>query len=422
MKTIYCLGKSPQFKFPCIKYNYLLKEKDNQINNLMTLPKNEIEFNDYEMNEIENMDEEEKKEIVDQMLDQMYPNRGIKRCMQIKPKNKIQLRNLLKGFKQSLGVKKNKIKIEFENNKQNSVNKNENERYKSTNTNNSKINNYTNESQSINNNTKTLNNSNRKYNKSRYLSEPSRNKFGNLSHKLFNYNYPISHEENSEHFSQFLNEKYLNTKENIISNSIDAYKSKNNTNLKMAYKTLNSFSNSNKKRSIGVQFSKMNNNNNNKIDKNLFQKRYLANIFGDTLEKLKRKKGETQDNELNIIYSETRDQFYRKYDKYRKNENLKGLGLTNINYPPKLKFKELEKKITEIKKKVINVKSIVDNTFPKVLAYLTWTKKEYENSLKKKGFDTPYKERLNMLEKHQKYINLYLSSPIEIVSRNKKNL
>ena len=421
MKTIYCLGKSPQFKFPCIKYNYLLKEKDNQIKNLMTLPKNEIEFNDYEMNEIENMDEEEKKEIVDQMLDQMYPNRGIKRCMQIKPKNKIQLRNLLKGFKQSLGAKKNKIKIEFEINKQNSVNKNENERYKSTNTNNSKINNYTNESQSINNNTKTLNNSNRKYNKSRYLSEPSRNKFGNLSHKLFNYNYPISHEENSEHFSQFLNEKYLNTKENIISNSIDAYKSKNNTNLKMAYKTLNSFSNSNKKRSIGVQFSKMNNNN-NKINKNLFQKRYLANIFGDTLEKLKRKKGETQDNELNIIYSETRDQFYRKYDKYRKNENLKGLGLTNINYPPKLKFKELDKKITEIKKKVINVKSIVDNTFPKVLAYLTWTKKEYENSLKKKGFDTPYKERLNMLEKHQKYINLYLSSPIEIVSRNKKNL
>ena len=114
MKTIFCLGKSPQFKFPCIKYNYLLKEKDNQINNLMTLPKNEIEFNDYEMNEIENMDEEEKKEIVDQMLDQIYPNRGIKRCMQIKPKNKIQLRNLLKGFKQSLNEKKNKIKIEFE--------------------------------------------------------------------------------------------------------------------------------------------------------------------------------------------------------------------------------------------------------------------------------------------------------------------
>ena len=49
---------------------------------------------------------------------------------------------------------------------------------------------------------------------------------------------------------------------------------------------------------------------------------------------------------------------------------------------------------------------------------MTWSKKEYENSLKKKGFNTPYKERLNMMRKHQKYINLYLSSPIEIISRN----
>ena len=144
----------------------------------------------------------------------------------------------------------------------------------------------------------------------------------------------------------------------------------------------------------------------------------MANIFGDSIEKLKRKKGETQDNELNIIYSETKEQFYIKYDKYRKNENLKGLGLANINYPPKIKFKELNKKIGEIKKKVINVRTIVDSTFPKVLAYLTWSKKEYENSLKKKGFNIPYKERLNMMRKHQKYINLYLSSPIEIISRN----
>ena len=74
---------------------------------------------------------------------------------------------------------------------------------------------------------------------------------------------------------------------------------------------------------------------------------------------MKRKKGETQANELNIIYSETKEQFYKKYDKYRKNENLKGLGLANINYPPKIKFKELNKKISEIKKKVANVKSIL---------------------------------------------------------------
>ena len=82
----------------------------------------------------------------------------------------------------------------------------------------------------------------------------------------------------------------------------------------------------------------------------------------------------------------------------------------------------MNKKISEIKKKVANVKSIVDSTFPKVLAYMTWTKKEYENSMKKKGFNSPYKQKLNMMEKHQKYINLYLSSPIEIISRNKNCL
>lgn len=200
-------------------------------------------------------------------------------------------------------------------------------------------------------------------------------------------------------------------------NSIDSYSNKNNKSLKIRNHTLNSCSTSNNKRSIGIQLTTMN----NKNTKNIYQRKYLANIFGDSIEKQKRKKGETQDNELNLIYSETKEQFYLKYDKYRKNENLKGLGLANINCPPKIKFKELNIKIGEIKKKVINVKSIVDNTFPKVLAYMTWTKKEYENNLKKKGYDTPYKEKLNMMKKHQKYINLYLSSPIEIISRNNKN-
>ena len=115
-------------------------------------------------------------------------------------------------------------------------------------------------------------------------------------------------------------------------------------------------------------------------------------------------------------------QFYRQYDKYRKNENLRGLGLTNINFPPNIKFQNLNKKINLIKEKVVKVKSIVDTTFPKVLAYLTWTKNEYENDLKKKGYNRYYKQKLNKLEKYQKYINLYLSSSIKIRSRNKDNL
>ena len=415
MKTIYSLGRSPQYKLSCVKYNYLLKEKDNKINNLKTLSKKEIDLNDYKIDEIKNMDEEEKKEIVDQMLDQLYPKRGIKRCMQINNKNKIILRNILKDFRESLTKIENKTEKEI--NKQDSVNKKINGRNKYNNSIESAINHNASESKSYNN-TKTLNNSKDKFNKTKYFSEQNRYKIGNLSHKFFNYNYPISHEENTEHFSQFLNKKYLHSKENTISKSIDIYKNKYNKILKITNSTLNTDSNSNKKRNIGVQLGTMS----NKRNKNIFQKKYLGNIFGDTIEKIKRKKGETQDNELNIIYSETREQFYRKYEKYRKNENLKGLGLANINYPPKLKFKELDKKIGEIKKKVINVKSIVDNTFPKVLAYMTWTKKEYENSIKKNGFNTPYKERLNMMQKHQKYITLYLSTPIEIINKNKNNV
>ena len=77
----------------------------------MTLPKNDIDFNEYEMDEIKNMDEEEKKEIVDQMLDKIYPKRGINRCMQIKPKNKIHLRNILKVLNSLWMIIKIKLRL-----------------------------------------------------------------------------------------------------------------------------------------------------------------------------------------------------------------------------------------------------------------------------------------------------------------------
>ena len=114
-------------------------------------------------------------------------------------------------------------------------------------------------------------------------------------------------------------------------------------------------------------------------------------------------------------------QFYRQYDKYRKNENLRGLGLTNINCPPNIKFQNLNKKINVIKDKVVKVKSIVDTTFPKVLAYLSWAKNDYVNSLRKKVYKSPYAQKINSIEKYQKYINSYLSSSIEIMSKNKNN-
>jgi len=415
MKTIYSLGRCPQFKLPCVKYNFLLKESNNRFNSFKTLSKNNFEINDYEIDDVKNMDEDEKKEIVNQMIDRIYNRNGIKRCMKVKHVKKFPLKKYLKNLKKCFSYNKNKIEV----NNLYSVNKyNIKDNYEISNSN------YTNrlmesQNEKKNNEQKTLTQEKKIFKNNKYYTMPNKNKDKiykiNFSKRAFNY--PISHEENVNCFSQLLTNKNLNTNENKLSNSIETYNNKNNKSLKLLNNSLNTISYPNKKRNIGIQIGSE-----KPKEKNIFPRKYLANIFGDTIEKQKRKKAETQDNELNMIYSESMAQFYRQYDKYRKNENLRGLGLTNINFPPNIKFQNLNKKINLIKEKVVKVKSIVDTTFPKVLAYLTWTKNEYENGLKKKGYKSPYKQKLNKLEKYQKYINLYLSSSIKIRSRNKNNL
>ena len=415
MKTIYSLGRCPQFKLPCVKYNFLLKESNNKFNSFKTLSKNNFEINDYEIDDVKNMDEDEKKEIVNQMIDRIYNRNGIKRCMKVKHVKKFPLKKYLKNLKKCFSYNKNKIEV----NNLYSVNKyNIKDNYEISNSN------YTNrlmesQNEKKNNEQKTLTQEKESSKNNKYYTMPNKNKDKiykiNFSKRAFNY--PISHEENVNCFSQLLTNKNLNTNENKLSNSIETYNNKNNKSLKLLNNSLNTISYSNKKRNIGIQIGSE-----KQKEKNIFPRKYLANIFGDTIEKQKRKKAETQDNELNMIYSESMAQFYRQYDKYRKNENLRGLGLTNINFPPNIKFQNLNKKINLIKEKVVKVKSIVDTTFPKVLAYLTWTKNEYENGLKKKGYKSPYKQKLNKLEKYQKYINLYLSSSIKIRSRNKDDL
>ena len=415
MKTIYSLGRCPQFKLPCVKYNFLIKESNNGFNSFKTLSKNNFEINDYEIDDVKNMDEDEKKEIVNQMIDRIYNRNGIKRCMKVKHVKKFPLKKYLKNLKKCFSYNKNKIEV----NNLYSVNQyNIKDNYEISNSN------YTNrlmesQNEKKNNEQKTLTQEKESSKNNKYYTMPNKNKDKiykiNFSKRAFNY--PISHEENVNCFSQLLTNKNLNTNENKLSNSIETYNNKNNKSLKLLNNSLNTISYSNKKRNIGIQIGSE-----KQKEKNIFPRKYLANIFGDTIEKQKRKKAETQDNELNMIYSESMAQFYRQYDKYRKNENLRGLGLTNINFPPNIKFQNLNKKINLIKEKVVKVKSIVDTTFPKVLAYLTWTKNEYENGLKKKGYKSPYKQKLNKLEKYQKYINLYLSSSIKIRSRNKDNL
>ena len=67
----------------------------------------------------------------------------------------------------------------------------------------------------------------------------------------------------------------------MISNSIDSYKNKVKKSLKMAYSSLNTI-NFRKKRNIDIKLITP-----NKKHKDLFEKKYLGNIFGDTIEKIK---------------------------------------------------------------------------------------------------------------------------------------
>ena len=418
MKTIYSLGRCPQFKLPCVKYNYLIKESNIKTKRFKSLPKNKFEINNYEIEDVKNMDEDEKKEIVNQMIDKVNHKSGIKRCMKVNHINKFVLKKYLKNLKKCFSYKKNKIEINnpYIVNKILSNNNND-----IGNSNNSKqVNESKNEMKSIlNKDQKIIEQEKVSSKNNKCYTEHSRNKEKiydiNFSQTSFNYNYPISHDENSFYFSQFLSSRY--SKENKLSNSIDTYNNKiNNKSRKLSNNSLYTISYSKKKRNIGIQSET-----NQPKENGIFQRKYLGNIFGDSIEKLKRKKGETQDNELNMIYSESMAQFYRQYDKYRKNENLRGLGLTNINCPPNIKFQNLNKKINVIKDKVVKVKSIVDTTFPKVLAYLSWAKNDYVNSLRKKVYKSPYAQKINSIEKYQKYINSYLSSSIEIMSKNKHN-
>ena len=113
MKTIYCLGRSPQFKLPCVKYKYLIRNDESHTYNSIKIPKNDSKINDYGIDEIKNMDLEEKKELAEQMLDHIYPSRAINRCMKINNKNKIKIKKYLKDLKHSYLERNNRNKKEI---------------------------------------------------------------------------------------------------------------------------------------------------------------------------------------------------------------------------------------------------------------------------------------------------------------------
>ena len=463
MKTLYCLGGTPQFRLPCLKYGFLIKEKDNKFQNIT--PKNNTIIKDFY-----NVEEIEKETIVDQWLDQIYPLRSIKRCVQINPTMKLNMRKFYKHLRQSLsnGTNKSTTKIKKEENEENNL-KNDDEIRKAPDIINihegKKLknlkfifdrnkNNYKDSLYNIsdyNNKYNKTNNYFRKEENSKVqiqtqidpnfsLSKPKTTKV-----QLFNYNYPISNESGSLDLCQSLISKQktkLSTHFLSLSNNNNNSLS-NNSNSRIIFnsKFLNNFENnkgsneiskSDINRNININtVNKLSNINSfaniNKTDKqkktHLKLKKFnYSSSIENIINKRKRLRKLAHINKLNILYSENEDQFYRKYDKHVKSKFLNGLCLTHINSSPKVILNDLEQKIKNIKNKVGVVKSIVDKTFPRVLADISTIKKEFEKSQGKQGFNSPYIERLNKIKKHQKKLNLLFSVPFKIISRNKNDI
>ena len=464
MKTLYCLGGAPQFRLPCLKYGFLIKEKDNKYKNIT--PKNNTISKDFY-----NVEEIEKETIVDQWIDQIYPLRSIKRCVQINPTMKLNMRKFYRHLRQSLsiGINKSATKIKKEEKEDNNLNKDiesnkapdnihEGKKLKNLkfifdrNKNNYKdslynISDYNNKYNKTNNYFRKEENSKIQI-QTQIDSNISLSKPKNTKVKLFNYNYPISNESGSLDLCQSLISKQktkLSTTQFLSLSNNNNNSLSNNSNSRIIFnsKYLNNIENN--KITIEISKSDINRNTNtniktvnklnninslvniNKTDKKkkthfkLKKFNYISSIE-NVINKRKRLRKLAQINKLNILYSENEEQFYRKYDKHVKNKFLNGLCLTHINSSPKVILNDLEQKIKNIKSKVGVVKSIVDKTFPRVLADISSIKKEFEKGQGKQGFNSPYIERLNKIKKQQKKLNLLFSDPFKIISRNKNDI
>lgn len=436
MKTIYCLGGAPQFRLPCVKYNFLKKERKNYFKNINILAtKNEKES----------------------MIHQIYPAKKVKKNLLINSIIKSGINKFCNNLSESLSLKKSNIKIN------NNKNNNENTKiYKSLNIihvndeNNPKniklsIDKSNFNIHTINTYSKKGNNNNKYFSNEDELNDISikkkiknrRNKKNitqtDLSIKLNNYNYPIPKNSDSLDLFQILISKHKKG-EKVNKNLLSISDNNNNLLHNNSNKTINY-----NKNFISYSYNK------NNIKKNLKKKNFKLNkayqkikIKKDNLESTidnsnikglhlftelrsiysnnrKRRDAIIQHNELNIIYSENEDQFYRKYDAHRKNKFLNGLALTHLNCSPKIVLDNLNKKIDIIKNKVAMVKYISSKAFPRVLADITHSKKLFENGQKKKIYYTPYNEKLNKIKKEQKEKDYYFSIPVEIINDNLKN-
>ena len=236
MKTLYCLGGSPQFRLPCLKYGFLLKEKENKDN--IFLPKSDLIIKDFY-----NIEENKKEALVDQWIDKIYPTRSIKKCLQINPTIQLKMKTFYKQLRdslKSLSIGKNKtIKTinrnnNFEENTKSinldSVDKeNKIKNLKLIINRNNYKNNYIGSINSDSNSSTKFNITNYNFRKEESIKvqnsiNPNRttqkNIKNDLSQKLFNYYYPISNGSSSLDILQSLISKPKAKRKSIFNNKI----------------------------------------------------------------------------------------------------------------------------------------------------------------------------------------------------------
>ena len=448
MKTLYCLGAAPQFRVPCIKYGFIINEKENEVKNYVT-KSNSINKKFYDN------EKGEKESIIDKWMENYNPNKSIKKCLQINPNIKLQMRQFYRHLKESLSIERNKTSNNIKNN-ENGIEKSNSENNKSP------YINYNNDGNKLRNLkfifdrnnykfTGSINENiyNKKYNKTNNYFKKQENILiqtqapikhsrnyrkisqNDLSVKFVNYNYPIQNESISQDFCQSLMSKYkakLSTQIfSVSNNNNNSITNTSNSRIIFNSKFLNNFENNrtineNSKSEIKKNknfVNELNNTSYKKKNNKLKIKKFKFNSIDNVIKK-RRKAREHAQNKLNILYSENEEHFYRKYDKHRKKKFLNGLCLTHVNCSPKEVLNQLNEKISSIKTKVGVVKSIVDKTFPRILADISETKKEVMKSQRKEGYNSPYIERLNKIKKAQQNMDIYFTSPVEIINKNRK--
>ena len=455
MKTVYSLGGSPQFRLPCVKKGYIKikKEEGDMSSNFYHTKK-------YRNHHLYNEEEDEKLLSIDQMINKNSKIKSLKYCIDINPLMKSTLRQFYKQFHQKIIKGRNSrkllekhksdkklIKIKKTNNNNVTDNLEEDDDFSSfTNMlNKININKYyddfdkypdlekdSNKSyeqiekmfmKNKEQNSQTLNPS-----KEKTLNSTRKTKKSNEICVFNNYFFPISNCSNyfdklyktqsNKSIISNINKNKITIKrnlqsQNIMSNLIISEKIKNSKspNKKSTNKKDTDSENRNSLENIKI--------NNNEKNGNSFSNTKNKN-YGYGFRAKGKNSINSPENKLNIIYCENDEQFDRIYERYKKKNKLKGLGLTHISCSPKVIEKKLNQKINIIKNKIGLVKSIVDYTYPKIFFSKIAAKSSGSKFINSK-YNSPYKEKLINLKKIQILEDQYYSIPLEIINKNKKS-